>query len=177
MSLYSEFVRQNIHSVPGATQTERMRNVAKLWQQHKAGKAGKAPRKRTKRGKGASDAAAPPLADPADPSAAVAAQEGGCCGTSGGGRRRRKRGGDIVAPAAPIQWSGGALNPLAPGNLGQRPSQLGFGVFSDILSSVGLGFRGNTSNNEEMHRSEPGPTAGGGLVSDFVHDAEVAFDP
>ena len=172
MSLYSQFVKEQIHSVPGATQTERMKNVAKLWQQHKAGKAGKAPRRR-KRGKGAEDSVA-------DTVAAAAPQDGGCC-SSGSGRRRRgrKSGGEIVAEAAPVQWSGGALNPLASGSAGYRPSQTGLGIFSGLLSSIGLGFRPTADNNEAMHRSEPqaGGQAGGAALSNFVHDVEVAFNP
>ena len=174
MSLYSQFVKQNIHSVPGATQTERMRNVAKLWQQHKASASGKAPRrKRAKSGKGAVDDTLPPLQDPADPNAAVAAQDGsGCCSGAGRKRKSRKRGGEIASIAPPIQWSGGALNPLAAGNLGPRPSQVGLGVFGDLMESVGLGFRPTEANNAAMHRSEPTPQKGGAMLGNFVNDIE-----
>ena len=173
MSLYSDFVKQHIHSVPGADQQERMKNVAKLWHQHKAGKTGKAPRKRTKRGKGAVDDSLPPLQDPSDPNAAVAAQEGsGCCSGAGRKRRSRKRGGEIASIYAPLQWSEGALNPLAAGNLGPRPSQVGLGVFGDIMESIGLGFRPTDANNAAMHQSEPTPQKGGAMLGNFLNEIE-----
>ena len=67
------------------------------------------------------------------------------------------------------------MNPLAAGNLGPRPSQVGLGVFSDLLGAIGMGFRANTANNQAMHASEP--QGGSGMLGDFMHGAEVAFNP
>lgn len=118
MSLYSDFVKANIHKVPGKTQPERMRAVAKLWQQHKK--------------KGGSGVQKNDAADSDIPDAVGSDQEGGCCdgsdespqkgpvkGSGGKGKWRRgakggRRSKEIVSEA-PSDGSGEAVLPRGGG--------------------------------------------------------------
>lgn len=166
MSVYSQFVKQNWHNVPDGPAPMKMRAIARLWQQHKSGRS--APKTRKRRGRGVSDAEVKQAAAPPAETAPDVPGEG----MAGAGRKRKPRArrgrGGSEAPiqwsggeAAPIAWSGGALNPLASGAVGSHISQTGLGIFSGMLSQIGLGFRNTGGHDEGM--------AGEGIFDDVMN--------
>ena len=118
MSAYTDFVREHIRSAPGATQKEKMRNVAAMWRKHKGGK--------TQAGKGA-------------------LLQGGCCDEpkqSGNGARKHKSnksklvgGSGKRVAAAEALFEGGMVD-LRPAN--EVGVQGGQGILGDLFPPARL---------------------------------------
>jgi len=146
-SAYAQFVRENVGKMSGATQPERMKQVAALWRQKKGqqGKGDDIPHNLGKGQKVRIEEQAPP------PAAAKGRgrKRGGCAdcgkgkGLKNGGRRRRA--GEIVAEAPPMQWRGGGIgepgySALDMGNSLPRP-RFGLGAFAPLVGQVGGGIK------------------------------------
>ena len=122
MSAYQAFIRDNVGKMPGATQPERMRQAAALWQKKKHGKGDAVPEEAPpaeKKGKGKATAPPADMIPEEPPAKGKGRKRGGCasCPQKASGRVRkakgeqtggwRRRACQIVAEAAPIQWRGG----------------------------------------------------------------------
>ena len=167
MSAYQAFVRDNVGKMSGATQPERMKQVAALWRQKKGsqGKGDAVPEQTPPPppSKGKGKAAAPPadMIPEEPPAKGKGRKRGGCAscdqkasgrvrkakGAQTGGRRRRA--GQIVAEAAPMQWRGGSygqgigepgFGSLDMGNSLPRP-RYGLGAFAPLVGRVGGGIK------------------------------------
>lgn len=163
MGAYQDFVKAHIHSAPGATQPERLKAVAAMWQAFKAKHMGKGmdpgnsdiPQGQsggcTNCGGRMKRLKKPPMsvAEPQNGGGRKKKQMGAGKKQKGGGRKRK--GGQIASEDpgqgpvkfsgsgdGPVAFSGSGLGPFGNGNSGLKPSQTGLGMFSSLLDSIGL---------------------------------------